>query len=67
MLRDNPNKWLQRRLELYVFFFLHLGAILLTSESEQSSTILLKTHDLQHTPEGAQGGRTKNQVNGAPF
>ena len=40
---------------------------LLTSESEQSSTILLKTQDLQHTPDGAQGGRTKNQVNGAPF
>ena len=37
----------------------------LTSASEQSSTILLKTHDLQHTPEGAHGGRTKNQVKGA--
>lgn len=40
---------------------------LLTPESEQSSTILWKTHDLQHTPDGAHGGRTKNQVNGAPF
>lgn len=39
----------------------------LTPGSEQSSTILLKTHDLQHTPDGAHGGRTKNQVNGAPF
>jgi len=50
------------------FFFLCKNTLqLLTSESEQSSTILLKTQDLQHTPDGAQGGRTKNQVNGAPF
>ena len=39
----------------------------LTLEFEESSTILLKTQDLQQTPDGAQGGRTKNQVNGAPF